>query len=73
MLNKILFKIFGILDAIKDFLFTWGLKIALVLLVCMILHNVVKMSEISTRYTGQYKKLVPVYEEEGKMMNMYLI
>lgn len=73
MLNKILFKIFGILDAIKDFLFTWGLKIALVLLVCMILHNVVKMSEISTRYTGQYKKLVPVYEEEGKLMNMYSI
>ena len=73
MLNKILFKIFGVLDAIKDFLVTWGLKIALVLLIGVILHNVVKMSEISSRYTGQYKKLVPVYEEEGKMMNMYSI
>lgn len=73
MLNKILFKIFGLFDAIKDFLFTWGLKIALAIFICMILHNVMKMSEISSRYTGQYKKLVPVYEEEDKMMNMYSI
>jgi len=58
MLNKILFKIFGVLDAIKDFLVHWGLKILVFLFVCMILHNVVKMSEISTRYTGQYKNLV---------------
>ena len=73
MLNKILFKIFGVFDAIKDFFITWGLKIALVIFICVILHNVIKMSEISTRYTGQYKKLVPVYEEEDKMMNMYSI
>lgn len=73
MLNKILFKIFGLFDEIKDFLFTWGIKIAVVLFICMILHNVVKMSEISSRYKGEYKKLVPVYEEENKMMNVYAI
>lgn len=73
MLNKILFKIFGVLDAIKDFLVHWGLKILVFLFVCMILHNVVKMSEISTRYTGQYKNLVMVYPEENKMMNIYTV
>ena len=73
MLNKILFKIFGLLDLIKDFLVHWGIRILLVLFFCMVLHNVVKMSEISTRYTGQYKTLVPVYEEDSKMMNMYTI
>ena len=73
MLNKILFKIFGVLDAIKDFLVHWGLKILVFLFICMILHNVVKMSEISTRYTGQYKNLVMVYPEENKMMNIYTV
>lgn len=73
MLNKILFKIFGLFDEIKDFLVTWGIKIAVALFICMILHNVVKMSEISSRYKGEYKKLVPVYEEEDKMMNVYAI
>ena len=73
MLNKILFKIFGFFELIKDFLVSWGLKILLFLFVCMILHNVVKMSEISTRYTGQYKNLVMVYPEENKMMNIYTV
>lgn len=73
MLNKILLKIFGVFDIIKDFILTWGVKILIVLFVCMILHNVVKMSEISSRYTGEYKKLVPVYEEESKMMNVYSV
>lgn len=73
MLNKILFKIFGLFDEIKDFLVTWGIKIVVVLFICMILHNVVKMSEISSRYKGEYKKLVPVYEEENKMMNVYAV
>lgn len=71
MLNKILFRIFGVFDLIKDFFVTWGIKILLFLFFCMVLHNVVKMSEISSRYTGDYKKLVPVYEEESKMMNVY--
>ena len=73
MLNKILFKIFGFFELVKDFLVTWGLKILLFLFICMILHNVVKMSEISTRYTGQYKNLVMVYPEDSKMMNIYTV
>ena len=73
MLNKILFKIFGVFELIKDFLVTWGLKILAVIFILMILHNVVKMSEISTRYTGQYKNLTMVYDEDNKMMNMYTI
>ena len=73
MLNKILFKIFGLFEVIKDFLVTWGLKILLVLFICMILHNVVKMSEISTRYTGPYKNLVIVNDEQKKMMNIYTV
>ena len=73
MLNKILFKIFGLFELIKEFLVTWGLKILLFLFICMILHNVFKMSEISTRYTGQYKNLVMVDEEEKKMMNIYTV
>lgn len=73
MLNKILFKIFGFFELVKDFLVTWGLKILLFLFICMILHNVVKMSEISTRYKGQYKNLVMVYPEDNKMMNIYTV
>lgn len=71
MLNKLLFKIFGLFDLIKDFFVTWGIKILVFIFFCMVLHNVVKMSEISSRYTGPYKKLIPVYEEESKMMNVY--
>ena len=73
MINKILFKIFGLFDLIKDFIVAWGLKILLFLLICMILHNVYKMSEISTRYTGQYKNLVMVDSESKKMMNVYTV
>lgn len=73
MLNKILFKIFGFFELIKDFFVTWGLKILLVLFICMILHNVVKMSEISTRYQGQYKNLTMIYDDDNKMMNMYTV
>lgn len=73
MLNKLFLKIFGLFDAIKDWLFSWGLRILLVVFVLIILHNVVKMSEISTRYTGEYKKMVPVYDEQDKFMNSYVV
>lgn len=73
MLNKILFKIFGLFDAIKDFLFTWGIKILLGMFILVIIHNVIKISEVSSKYTGQYKTLIPVYQDEDKFMNMYTI
>lgn len=72
MLNKILNKLFGVFDFLKDFLFTWGIKILIVLFACMVLHNVLKMGEITSRYAGNYKKLVPVYQEENKFMNVYV-
>lgn len=73
MLNKLFLKIFGLFDIIKDWVLHWGLRILLVLFALMILHNVLKMSELSIRYTGDYKKMVPVYEEENKFMNSYVI
>lgn len=73
MLNKLLFKIFGLFDLIKDFFIHWGIRILVVLFICIILHNVLKMGEISSRYQGEYKKLVPVYEEEDKFMNVYQV
>lgn len=73
MLNKLLFKIFGLFDLVKDFIVHWGIRILVALFICVIVHNVLKMSEISSRYQGQYKKLVPVYEEEDKFMNVYQV
>ncbi len=73
MLNKLFLKIFGLFDLIKDWLFHWGLRILLVLFALMILHNVLKMGEISIKYTGEYKKMVPVYEEQDKFMNSYVL
>ncbi len=73
MLNKLFLKIFGVFDIVKDWLLHWGLRILLIFFVLIILHNVLKMSELSIRYTGDYKKMVPVYEEENKFMNSYVL
>lgn len=73
MLNKLFLKIFGLFDVIKDWFLSVGLRVLLVVFVLVILHNVLKMSEISIKYTGDYKKLVPVYEEQDKFMNSYVI
>lgn len=73
MLNKLFLKIFGLFDIIKDWILHWGLRILLVFFVLIILHNVLKMGEISIKYTGEYKKMVPVYEEQNKFMNSYVI
>lgn len=73
MLNKLFLRIFGLFDVIKDWLFSWGLRILLVLFVLIILHNVLKMGEISIKYKGEYKKMVPVYDEQDKFMNSYVV
>lgn len=73
MLNKLFLKIFGLFDYIKDWLLHWGLRLLLVLFILMILHNILKMGEISIKYTGEYKKMVPVYEEKDKFMNSYVV
>lgn len=71
MLNKLLFKFFGLMDSVKAFLYQWGIKVLLFIFLCVILHNVLKMSELSTKYTGNYKSLIEVYENESKFMNVY--
>ncbi len=71
MVRKIFLKLFGIIDFIKDFLITWGVKILIVIFIFVILHNVIKISEISSRYQGEYKNLTSIYEEERKFMNYY--
>lgn len=71
MLNKIFLKLFGVLDIVKDFLISWGVKILIVIFALVIIHNIMKISEISTKYDGEYKQLTPIYEEENKFMNYY--
>ncbi len=71
MLKKIVLRIFGFFDMVKDFLFRWGIKILVLLFILMIAHNIYKMTEVSSRYTGQYKNLVKVYEEDQRFMNYY--
>lgn len=71
MINKIFAKIFGVLDIIRDFLVVWGIKILIVIFALIIMHNVIKISEISSRYQGEYKNLTPIYEDEKKFMNYY--
>ena len=73
MLKKFLLKVFYVLDEIKDFMISLGIKLLLILLICMVVHNVLKMNEISSRYTGKYKNLVMVYEDDNKMMNIYSV
>lgn len=73
MLNKLFLKIFGVFDIVKDWLLHWGLRILLIFFILIILHNVLKMSELTIKYSGDYKKMVPVYEEENKFMNSYVV
>ena len=61
-----------IFDTIKEFLIRWGLKILAVLLFLMIIHNILKMAEVSNNYTGEYKNLKPIYEAKD-MMNIYSV
>lgn len=73
MLNKILLRIFGFFETIKDFIVYWGIRVLILLMVIVICHNVYKLSEFSSLYSGQYKKMYPVYDEDQKFMNIYQI
>lgn len=73
MVRKIFLKLFGIIDFVKDFLIVWGVKILIVIFIFVIMHNIIKISEISSRYQGEYKNLVSIYEEEKKFMNYYSV
>lgn len=70
--KKVGIVISDIFDTIKEFLIRWGLKILAVLLFLMIIHNILKMAEVSNNYTGEYKNLKPIYEAKD-MMNIYSV
>ncbi len=73
MVNEIFLKLLGVLEKIRDFIVNWGLKTLVAIIVLIIIHNVIKIGEISSRYTGEYKNLTPVYEKENKFMNYYTV
>lgn len=70
--KKVGIVISDIFDTIKEFLIRWGLKILAVLLFLMIIHNILKMAEVSNNYTGEYKNLKSIYEAKD-MMNIYSV
>lgn len=73
MIKKLLFKIFSFFDAVKDFLFQWGIKILVILIGLLVLHNALKIVDLaSVGYTGQYKNLQEVYPEDEKYANCYV-
>lgn len=69
ILKKIFFKITVFLDIIKNFLIRLIATALIICFIAAIVHNVLKMSEISTNYIGDYKKLIHV--DGNKMMNVY--
>ena len=71
MVRNIFYKIAIFTDILKDTIVTWLIKLLVVLLIGTIIHNVLKIGEISSKYTGDYKHLYQVYE--SKMMNVYSI
>lgn len=69
MLKKIFRRLNVILDGLKGVLLSLFIFISIALLICCVIHNVLKIGEISS-YSGNYKKLVPVLDT--KMMNIYV-
>lgn len=70
MVKQILYKIALFLDTLKDMIVSLLIKILVFLLICTIIHNVLKMGEISSKYLGVYKNLYQVYDK--KMVNLYI-
>ncbi len=69
MLKKILFKLQVFLETTKSFLVRFIVTILIICFIAAIIHNVLKMSEISSNYKGEYKKLISI--DDNKMMNIY--
>ena len=69
MKNKVFLKIGVFFDVLKGFIISVGLKLLIVILFCTIIHNVLKMTELSSKYSGEYKNLIPIYQ--SKMLNVY--
>lgn len=70
MVKEIFYKIAVFFDMLKDKLVSLFIKLLVLMLAITIIHNVLKMGEISTKYLGDYKNLYEVYDK--KMMNIYV-
>lgn len=69
MLKKILFKIQVFIETTKSLFLRALVTILIICFIGAIIHNILKMSEISSNYTGEYKKLISI--DDNKMMNVY--
>ena len=69
MLKKILFKLQVFFETTKSLIVRALVVILIICFIGAIIHNVLKMSEISSNYTGDYKKLISI--DDNKMMNVY--
>ena len=70
-MKKIFTRISIFFDVIKDFLFGLITIILILAFTLGIAHNILKINEVSSKYSGEYKHLVTVGERE--MMNVYSI
>ena len=71
MLKNILYKLNVLLDTLKGFLIfiiVWAL---IIIFGAVIVHNILKMGDVSNDYKGDYKKLVEV--DQDKMMNVLVV
>ena len=60
MLKKILFKIQVFIETTKSLFLRALVTILIICFIGAIIHNILKMSEISSNYTGEYKKLISI-------------
>ena len=71
-MKKLISFVYGVMDLIKEFMISWGIKILIVLFIGMILHNILKIAEFSTVSPDDYKNLVVGDFDTNKMMNIYV-
>lgn len=69
MLKKLFYKIDALFDLCKSFLIRFLATVLIICFIGSIVHNVLKMSEISTNYIGDYKRLIGI--DGNKMINVY--
>ena len=70
MLKKIFFRLSVLLDTLKGILVFFLVWILIIFFGCMIIHNLLKIQELSNIYVGDYKKLVEL--DDDKMMNVII-
>ena len=58
-----------ILDSVKALIITLAIFILIIFFTSTIVHNLLRVGEVSSKYTGKYKKL---YAVQDNMMNIYV-